>query len=361
MSVYECSTYKSLIKLSDSIDSLICSFEYLDYNFFNSFLLSINENKHSSIIILIKEDVKECYNYSHTNALQILSNLNKNNVIVKINSDLNFTGILVNNSNLFIPKYNTNKKIIDMSLSHSNSDIIIFKNKFDSMLDNCKNDFSYFYNSILDTYINNALNIDKNIINYIDNVKSNKTCYKNSYFYSTTEERLNSSDIPQFSNFKDGAFILPSLLNFNTNCGYTFIEIGKLLCSPGKKDGAYTKYGENQAKLAELLGLVYITSNPRHIYLSDIGSKYLTLSEDNKYLFLKYQIYNMPVIKCLFNICFNENISISDFLLNNSNLSNSTAIRRSSNIKKLIKILLNNSDKKIVDIFNNCLYTTKDK
>ena len=361
MSVYESSTYKSLIKLSNSINSLICSFEYLDYHFFNSFLLSIDKKKYSSIIILIKEDSKKCYNYSHTSALQILSNLNQHNVVVKTNSDLNFTGILINDSELFIPKYNNKKEIIDIILSHSNSDIMIFKNKFDSILGNCKNDFSSFYNSTIDIYIDNALSIDKNIINYIDDVKSNKTRYKNSCFYSNSEVHLNSSDIPQFSSFEDGALILPSFLKVNNNPGYTFIEIGKLLCTPGKKDGAYTKYGENQSKLAELLGLVYITHNPRHVYLSDIGSRFLSLSEDNQRLFLKYQIYNMPVIKCLFNLCFNENISISDFILNVSELSTSTAVRRSSNIKKLIKILLNNCDKKVADIFNNCLYLPKSK
>ena len=106
---------------------------------------------------------------------------------------------------------------------------------------------------------------------------------------------------------------------------------------------------------------MYITHNPRHVYSSDIGSRFLSLSEDNQRLFLKYQIYNMPVIKCLFNLCFNENISISDFILNVSELSTSTAVRRSSNIKKLIKILLNNCDKKVADIFNNCLYLPKSK
>lgn len=361
MSVYESDTYKSLIKLSNSMNSLICSFEYLDYHFFKSFLISIDKKKYSSIIILIKEDSKECYNYNHTNALQFLSKLNQNNVIVKTNSDLNFTGILINNSELFIPKYNNNKEIIDVTLSHSTSDIMIFKNKFDSILGNCKNDFSCFYNATLDIYIDKALNIDQNIINYINDVKSNKIKYKNSNFYSSSEVHLNSSDIPQFSSFKDGALILPAFLKANNNPGYTFIEIGRLLCTSGKKDAAYTKYGENHAKLAELLGLVYITSNPRHVYLSDIGSRFLTLSEYNQRLFLKYQIYNMSVIKCLFNVCLNKNISISDFLLNISELSTSTIVRRSSNIKKLIKILIDDCDQNVSDIFNNCLYPSKDK
>lgn len=106
---------------------------------------------------------------------------------------------------------------------------------------------------------------------------------------------------------------------------------------------------------------MYITSNPRHVYLSDIGSRFLTLSEYNQRLFLKYQIYNMSVIKCLFNVCLNKNISISDFLLNISELSTSTIVRRSSNIKKLIKILIDDCDQNVSDIFNNCLYPSKDK
>ena len=345
MSIYENNIYKSLIKLNNSISTLLCCFEYLDYEFLNSYFLSIDEKKYDNIIILIKESVTICYNSNHTNALQILSNLSNKDIIIKTSPDLNFSGILINNSKLFIPKYNKSMEIKDLSLSVCNNTITDFKNEFYIALQNANN-FHNFYELILNKYIDNALRINQEIEIYINNIKYNNLEYENSQFYSDCKEKL--------SDFKNGVYKLPILLKDN-NIGYTFTEIGKILLDPGKKNGAYCKYGENHSKLAESLGLVYITSKPKDVYLSDLGIKFINLSQDDKKLFLKYQIYNMPLVKYIFNTCFIKNIDIVDFIIEVSGLSLSTAKRRSSNVKSLIRILLDDCSENIYKIFSNSM------
>ena len=353
MSIYENNTYKTLIKSGNSINTLLCSFEYLNYEFFNSFFLSIDPKKYDNITMLIKESFTNCYNYTHTNALQILSILNNKNVTIKTNLNLNFSGILINNSELFIPNYN-NMLIEDFTLLTCNDDVLVFKNKFYTALDD-SNDFSYFYKLALNKYIKNSLNINHKIETYIDYIKNNNINYKNSQFYCDTKERLASSQIPQFSDFEKGSYKLPILLKENPNVGYTVTEIGKLLLGPNKKNGAYYKYGENHSKLAESLGLVYITSNPKYVYISDLGIKFTNLSQSDKKLFLKYQIFNMPLIKHIFNTCLTKDIDIVSFIIEVAGLSLSTAKRRSSNVKNLIEILMEDSSEDIYMILNKSI------
>lgn len=355
MSICENNIYKSLIKLNNSINTLLCSFEYLDYEFFNSYFASIDEKKYEHIIILIKESFTNCYNYTHTNTLQILSNLSNKNITVKTNPNLDFSGILINNSKLFIPLYNNSMEINDFYVSTSNDNIFSFKNKFDIYLQE-SNEFKFFYELMLDKYIDKSLNINQKIEIYLNDLNDNNLNYKNSQFYCDLEKKLTSYQIPQFSDFQKGAYKLPILINENNNVGYTFTEIGKLLLGPGKKNGAYCKYGENHSKLAESLGLVYITSKPKYVYLSDLGIKFINLSQNDKELFLKYQIYNMPLVKHIFNTCFTKSIDIVDFIIEVSGLSLSTAKRRSSNVKNLIEILLEDCSENIYKIFSNSLY-----
>lgn len=358
MSVCKSDSYKSLIKLSNCMSTLLCSFESLDYNFFNSFFLSIDKKNYDKIIVIIKESYLDCYDSNHTNALQILSILNNKNITIKVVPNLNFSGILINNSNLFIPEYNSEKNIENLILSNEKNIIKSFKNKFNNILLNT-NSFNHFYKCMLDKYISNSLDINNKIETYISNVKLNNYDYKNSQFYYDPQIKLTSYQVTQFSDFNKGVYNLPVLLKNRNNIGYTYKEVGEILLGPGKKDGAYSKYGENHSKLAESLGLIYITYKPKHVFLSDLGIKFINLSDNDKKLFLKYQIYNMPLIKIILNTCFYQRINLVDLIMDKSELSLSTAKRRSSNVKTLIEILEDDCSENIYNILNNSFLNKK--
>lgn len=144
--------------------------------------------------------------------------------------------------------------------------------------------------------------------------------------------------IPQFSNFEDGTYRTVELLVANGNKGVTFDELGIML--QGKRsDAANKKYGENHAKLAELLDLVTITfDRPRKIFLTKLGEISSKRSLVEKQNILKQQIFRMPIIKDIIINHSQKEFSIINYLLN-LNLAETTAIRRSSNIKTLFEYL----------------------
>lgn len=157
------------------------------------------------------------------------------------------------------------------------------------------------------------------------------------------ESDIDPSDIPQFSQFSDGAFQVPSVLSNYTEKGLTFIELGKILLAKdkNKKNCAYTKYGENHAKLAELLDLATIThERPRKIYLTKLGNLFLTLDEQSKVDLIKNQIFRMKIIKDIINKYSDVDFNINKYLL--QHLSLSTAKRRLPNIKCLFTFLKDN-------------------
>ncbi len=108
-----------------------------------------------------------------------------------------------------------------------------------------------------------------------------------------------------------------------------------------KKVGAHVKYGENHAKLAELLDLVTITNGPseahRKVYLTRLGKLFNSSDDSTKANILKSQIFNMDIVQDIINKYDYENFNIDDYL--NSILSESTAIRRRPNVKFLFHYL----------------------
>ena len=357
-------TFKALLKSTNVRETILISLEYLDNSLIDILNGNFNliSNTNIKVYILFKASNDDfCNNISDINALQVLKSLSSNNIIIKRNINLDFTGFLVDNHNLIKIDYKQDRTIANINNFNHINDINNFKSKFlDLFL--LSEDINYTYNNILDCYISNSLNLNNLLSNYIDSIKFNNSYYMSSCFYSTLRNnfKICPSGVPQFSNFENGAYKLPELLS-ESNTGYSFLEIGKLLLPTGKKDGAYTKYGENHSKLAEILGLVYITnsSKSRLVYISDLGLKFLELSDNAKKLFLKYQIYNIPLIKYLFNICFNNVIDIEEFILDISTLSQSTAKRRSSNVKGLIKFLIQDSSDIVRNIWSNCLSEKK--
>lgn len=145
------------------------------------------------------------------------------------------------------------------------------------------------------------------------------------------------AEIPQFSNFEDGAIRLPEILEFEED-GLTFLEAGYKLVK-AKTEGACVKYGENHSKLAMMMSLIY--KNLSKVYNTALGTYMVTLHSEEKMDILKKLLlreYFIQKIICaaIVDIVNYRKIAVS--------LSDSTALRRRSNVKFLVEFILNGSE-----------------
>lgn len=178
---------------------------------------------------------------------------------------------------------------------------------------------------------------EKEIIQYIDDIIS-IPCEKivSMLISSTDEISISSSDIFQFSSFDDCTSRLCEIIRKNNNPGLNSLLMGKLLLDDGKirKDGAYTKYGENHLKAAASLGLTrkyYDT-----YYLTCIGYVFDTLDDGKKEKLLLRMVLRNNLIRRIIRATNNGSLDMRQFCYM---LSDSTYIRRRSNLKKIVNIL----------------------
>lgn len=329
--------------------SLILSTKFITNELAN-ILYDISLNNNCTIELVTCGAVKNFnYKYSDIEALEVLLRISCNSILIKTNSEFSIQNFIIIDDNLLLNNTTQNT---------SNEEIYKFKETFFTFF-NSSEDLASSYNHILDDYIINAMSLDNDLKDYVNNLYLDNPLYKNSYLYSVLQHdtELCSSTIPQYSNFNDGTYNVLTLLDNNSNTGYTYLELGKLLQGPGKKDGAYIKYGENHAKLSVILGLAYIEKKDKSkkVFISALGKKFNLLNEAQKSILLKYQIYNVPVIKYIFNLSVKNNVDIINFLKNITNLSPSTAKRRSSNIRDLFRRLRENAPKEVVYILDNAI------
>lgn len=153
---------------------------------------------------------------------------------------------------------------------------------------------------------------------------------------------LNSSDVIQFSNLEDATFKVCSVIKENDDLGFGFLEIGKMLENDGiiRKDCAYRKYGENQAKTAECLGLLHSISST--YYLSCIGYIINELDKISKEKLLRRIILRNKLIRRLIYNAYTY--KSADYRSEVGFLSETTISRRKSNIKYLIGIINSECD-----------------
>lgn len=146
---------------------------------------------------------------------------------------------------------------------------------------------------------------------------------------------IDTSDITQCSSLDACTNEMCIALLEDDNRGKTFLEIGKADIFKKyvhtEKDYAWRKYGENQVKTAEQLGLAFKYYNLW--YLSCFGYAFLSLSElqKNKFLartILRNKLYSDIITKIIFN-----DVDILQYM---EGLSSSTKIRRSGSILKLL-------------------------
>lgn len=159
-----------------------------------------------------------------------------------------------------------------------------------------------------------------------------------------------SFDVFQFSDFENATKNLCTKIKCTDNSGLNFIEVGKILLDDGcvRKDGAYTKYGENHIKTAELIGLAFKCEGK--YYLSPIGCVFNNLSETEKNQLLTRLILRNKLISQSLLVALNDAFYMKSFLYE---LSESTYIRRKPNIKHIIEILNSSTEYDFVNITKN--------
>lgn len=149
-------------------------------------------------------------------------------------------------------------------------------------------------------------------------------------------EQITSKDVFQFSDLSDATIVICEKIKAHNNPGVRYIDVGKILLDDGKvrKDGAYTKYGENHVKTAEAMGLFFELS--RTYFLSCLGYVYCDLSDDDRQKLLTRLLLRNRLIIRMMQASGNGNVNAREFLYM---LSDSTYLRRKSNIKAVLNIL----------------------
>lgn len=153
--------------------------------------------------------------------------------------------------------------------------------------------------------------------------------------FSTTI--IEVEDAVQYSNFDDVVSSISKKMIDAGDEGLSHLQIGKLLQDDGivRKDGAYTKYGENHAKTATYLG--YLFSLKKSYYVSSLGYiiEALDAEEQNKLyarLFIRTNLF-----KTIYYLSKSGEVHLREVF---DMLSEKTYIRRRSNIKMLFQKLM---------------------
>lgn len=144
---------------------------------------------------------------------------------------------------------------------------------------------------------------------------------------------ITHGDVPQFSSLEDCVYKVPFLVK---DCGIeelTYTQLGFMLRTQPRKEGADMKYGENQSKTAAQMGLCYI--NNSRISPSSLGVAFCNLDKGKQIRLLPRLILFIPYI---FNQYASE-AKYEDIINSVSFLSQSTQTRRLSNIWSLISLV----------------------
>ena len=153
---------------------------------------------------------------------------------------------------------------------------------------------------------------------------------------ATPQQTVTNHNIPQYSSFMNGTSEMLKYLRMSGDYGPSFIEIGEHYLESGHKATAYIKYGENHAKLAELLGIVVIKkSDKKRVFLSDIGREIEKLdSEKQEECYIKLA-FRIPIVQEAIRLNISSAKELEVHL--NTYLSPVTAVRRRKNTWSLIE------------------------
>ena len=271
-------------------------------------------------------------------------------------SNLHMKAFLVNNSNLLIGSGNctlnglfAENRIGNVEGAISTDDPTIieqFLSYFNKVFEQSE-PLNIFYDQIVDEYTE-FINEHAELINtdVLRRIKKkdkfsrfNVSAAPDKIFHSVGE--ISTEEIPQFSTFERGAFIVVEILEKENDVGLTFEEMGKRLQRGHRNTVANRKYGENHSKLAELLDFATITQGrPRKVFLTKLGRAFIKANDKEKSEILKSQIYRMAIVKDIIDKHVLDSFNLDAYL--RPLIKESTINRRKGNIKTLFKYLSDN-------------------
>lgn len=144
-------------------------------------------------------------------------------------------------------------------------------------------------------------------------------------------------DIPQFSSIDD-VMNVPSGIIESGKDAVKWSELGFLITGKDKKEGAHLKYGENQGKTAQFMGLCEQCKVGKlaGFQITPLGRAFYGLSEKIKKILLPRLVLRSKLMQNYY-LSGRQQCVIDDALMLCS--SEATRIRRSSNVKGLISII----------------------
>ena len=146
---------------------------------------------------------------------------------------------------------------------------------------------------------------------------------------------IGTADIPQFSDFDMCAYRTPYLVLASGQKDISFAQMGFMLLRSPKKEGAYFKYGENQAKTAAQIGLCHVKRGK--INASYLGLAFCALTQEEQKEILPKLLLYIPIVQNYFVANRSQELIDSYFTA----LSESTQKRRIGNVRTLIQIVEN--------------------
>ena len=154
------------------------------------------------------------------------------------------------------------------------------------------------------------------------------------------DRAITKSEILQYSSFRDGANRISELLEFFPK-GETFVNLGYQLVA-AKNAAANRKYGENHARLAEVLNLVTISDyKPRCVKNTAWGSYLVQYTYEEKNEVYKKLLLREYYLQFFLIQAFKGSVSYFHVV---SMLAESTATRRRSNTHHILEAILSGTE-----------------
>ena len=148
--------------------------------------------------------------------------------------------------------------------------------------------------------------------------------------------QITSKDVFQFSNFTSATVKICEAIKMANNPGVSLYDAGRLLLQDGvsRNKTAYIKYGENQLKTAEIMGLLFEMAHT--YFLSCIGYVINDLDMEARHRLLLRCLLRSKLLSKLLSATHNGNVDLRQFLYM---LSDSTYSRRITNLLHLFQIM----------------------
>ena len=158
------------------------------------------------------------------------------------------------------------------------------------------------------------------------------------------KKRFEKSDVPIFSSFENGAIRTPELLEFTPE-GMTFDALGYQLMQ-SLTQVAQKKYGENQGKLAAILGSAYVNDeSPRKVTVTALGRYLNSVSDVERKIVWQRTVLRNAYLQFLIRAAARESVRYKDTV---ACLAPSTVVRRRGNVHELMDLALKGSKKEFI-------------